>query len=100
MQGHVEMITYLLEQGAEWPQQLWQQDTTKGPYGAASCWALPALQHAVAAGCQLGAWPLGLCDELLASNFAEEIGWLHTLDSPPCGAHCTARQQRSSAASR
>jgi hypothetical protein len=51
---------------------------------------------AVAAGCQLGEWPVGLCEELKANNCAEEVEWLHTLETPPCGNNCTARQQRSS----
>jgi hypothetical protein len=86
MQGNVEMVAYLIEQGAQWPQQLWQRDTaTAGPYGTVSCWALPALQYAIAAGSQLGAWPVGLCDELIAKNYAEEVEWLH---------NCTARQRK------
>jgi hypothetical protein len=98
LQGHVDMIAYLIEQGAQWPEQLWQRDTrTAGDYGAVSCWALPALQYAVAAGRQLGEWPVGLCDELIANNYAEEVEWLHTLEVPPCSADCTAKQQRSSA---
>jgi hypothetical protein len=51
--GHVDVVAYLIEQGAQWPQQLWQRDpNTDDPYGTVSCWALPALQYAIAAGCQ------------------------------------------------
>jgi hypothetical protein len=93
-QGNVEMVANLIEQGAQWPQQLWQRDTdTAGPYGTVSSWALPALQYAVAAGCQFGNWPVGLCDELIANNYAEEVKWLHMLEVPPCGSDCTAKQQ-------
>jgi hypothetical protein len=53
-QGNVEMVAFLIEQSAEWPEQLWQRDTaTDDPYGTVSCWALPALQYAIAADCEL-----------------------------------------------
>jgi hypothetical protein len=85
-------VAYLIEQGAQWPQQLWRRGTSvPGDLGAVSYWALPALQYAIAAGCQLGAWPIGLCDELIANNYAEEVEWLHLLETPPCGAGCTAK---------
>jgi hypothetical protein len=92
--GHTDVVAYLVAHGAQWPQQLWQRDADEaGQLGEASCWALPALQYAIAAGCQLGEWPIGLCDELIANNYADEVEWLHTLEAPPCGASCSAKQQ-------
>jgi hypothetical protein len=96
LRGHAELLPLLREQlreqGAQWPEQLWQREIAADAFSVVSCWALPALQCAIAAGCPLGAWPVGLCDELIANNYAEEVEWLHTLEMPPCGANCTAKQ--------
>jgi hypothetical protein len=89
-----ELVSFLIEQAAPWPEQLWQQVPAADAFGNVSCWALPALKYAVAAGCQLGAWPVGLCDELIARIYAEEVEWLHTLEAPPCGASCCAKHQQ------
>eukprot|EP00953_Heterococcus_sp_UTEX-ZZ885_P028395 15151-Heterococcus_DN1.PRE.1 len=63
--GNTELVSFLIEQGTDWLQQLWQQVPAADAFSDVSCWALPALQYAVAAGCPLGPWRIGLCDELI-----------------------------------
>jgi hypothetical protein len=96
--GHVDMMHYLKQHGAQWPQQLWERsDDRLAPHDddfQAACWALPALQWAVTVGCPLGEWPVGLYSELIACNYSAEVSWLHTLSTSPCGDSCTAKQQQ------
>jgi hypothetical protein len=93
--GHTAAMTYLLEQGAQWPQQLWSlagSGEAAAPHSAVLLWALPALQYAVTVGRPLGNWPFGLCSDLVASEHGQEVEWLHTLQDAPCGADCMERR--------
>jgi hypothetical protein len=88
VRGHISMMAFLRQQGALWPQQLWKRNVMTDI--GKSCWPLAALLWALANGCPLGEWPVGLCDELVACEYAEEVEWLHA-HGAPCGADCPAR---------
>jgi hypothetical protein len=94
MAGHAHVVEYLRKYRAPWPTKLWHADVEDPESPAvgikSSCWALPALQYAVTAGCPWGAWRFGLCCELIACGYEAEVKWGHK-NGCPCGTDCPAR---------
>jgi hypothetical protein len=83
--GQLEPLRWLRAQGAQWPDAV-----CKAEYRQYHCWPLPTLQYAVQNGCPWGEWPFGVCAELKAQHFAEEVEWAHA-NGCVCGDVCPMR---------
>jgi hypothetical protein len=85
--GHVDMVHWLREQGAEWPEKLWgvMSYTNK-----AYTWHLAALQYAIQHGCSWGDWPSHICVDLVANLHTDEVEWAHA-NGCLCGNDCPMR---------
>jgi hypothetical protein len=85
MHGQIEPLKWLRAQGAQWPNTV-----CRPVYERHRCWALSTLQYAIENGCPWGDWPYGVCAELVAQHYSEEVEWAHA-NGCPCGDDCPAR---------
>eukprot|EP00953_Heterococcus_sp_UTEX-ZZ885_P008387 5034-Heterococcus_DN1.PRE.2 len=86
--GHVDVVKWFREQGAEWPDQLWTADTC--PI-VTYCWPLPTLQYAIESNCSWGNWQSHVCVDLVANLYTAEVEWAHA-NGCPCGDDCPMRR--------